>query len=205
MQSLKRGFARHIPKPRRKAGDRTPVTKGRDSGMPPQEQWESYFDAPGILDDLFRTSLAGDAVEFGCGYGTFTTALAARLTGTLYALDIDSRMVHATSARASERGLANVIVEERDFVAVGSGRTSGSISAALLFNILHIENPIALLREAHRTLRPGGTVGIIHWVHDVPTPRGPPLSIRPRPQECHAWGIAAGLRWIRKARSWQRF
>ena len=49
------------------------LTKGRDSGMPSLEQWESYFDPAGILDSLH---LSGEVVEFGCGYGTFTVAQA---------------------------------------------------------------------------------------------------------------------------------
>jgi hypothetical protein len=44
-----------------------------------------------------------------------------------------------------------------------------------------------LLREAHRGLRPGGKVGVIHWVYDAATPRGPDLSIHPRPEQCQAW------------------
>ena len=53
--------------------------------------------------------------------------------------------------------------------------------------ILHAENPVALLREALRVLRPGGKVAVIHWTHDATTPRGPDLSIRPRPEQCRTW------------------
>jgi hypothetical protein len=40
---------------------------------------------------------------------------------------------------------------------------------------------VSLLREAFRILRPHGVLGVIHWVHDARTPRGPDLRIRPRP------------------------
>jgi hypothetical protein len=36
--------------------------------MPAAEQWESYFDAAGILESLGCCHVRGDAVEFGCGY-----------------------------------------------------------------------------------------------------------------------------------------
>jgi SAM-dependent methyltransferase len=106
-------------------------------------------------------------------------------------------MVAATTARVSRGGLKNVIIEQRDFVAEGCGLEPRSASLALVFNILHIENPVGLLKEAHRVLRPEGLVAIIHWIPDERTPRGPPLDIRPRPEQCRSWGELAGLRWVR--------
>ena len=173
------------------------VTKVRDSGMPAAAQWESYFDTAGILESLGCRHLRGDVIEFGCGYGTFTISAAQTIFGTVYALDIDPLMVAATVARVSQAGLKNVIVEQRDFVAEGCGRDPQSAALVMLFNILHIEDPVALLQEAHRVLCPKGVVGIIHWNYDISTPRGPPLNIRPRPEQCRAWGEEAGLRWIR--------
>jgi SAM-dependent methyltransferase len=173
------------------------MTKGRDSGMPAVDQWESYFDPAGILDSLGVRHLSGDAVEFGCGYGTFTVAVAPRVSGTVVALDIDPVMVTATSTRVSQAGLKNVVAEQRDFVADGCGREPQSVSVALLFNILHIEDPVGFLNEVHRVLRLGGLVGVLHWNYDVRTPRGPPLDIRPRPEQCRAWAEKAGLRWVR--------
>ena len=176
------------------------MSKGRDSGMPVVEQWESYFDAAGVLDSFGFGRLSGDAIEFGCGYGTFTVVAARRIQGTLFALDIDPLMVAATAARVLQADLKNVVVEQRDFVTQGCGRNPLSASLVLLFNILHIEDPVGLLKEAHRVLRVGGQVAIIHWNHDVRTPRGPPLNIRPRPEQCRAWGEEAGLRWVRDER-----
>jgi SAM-dependent methyltransferase len=173
------------------------MNKGRESGMPAVEEWEFYFDAAGVLESLGCCRLNGDAVEFGCGYGTFTIPAAQRTLGTVYALDIDPLMVAATATRVARAGLKNVIVEQRDFVTQGCGRESRSASLALLFNILHIEDPVTLLKEAHRVLRRGGLVGIIHWNYDERTPRGPPLDIRPRPEQCRDWGEEAGLRWVR--------
>jgi SAM-dependent methyltransferase len=165
--------------------------------MPAVEQWESYFDVVGILESLGCRDLVGDAIEFGCGYGTFTVPLARMILGTVIALDIDPLMVAATAARTAQVGLKNIIIGQRDFVAQGCGRESGSAVLVLLFNILHIEDPVSLLKEAHRVLHPGGSVGVIHWNYDARTPRGPPLDIRPKPEQCRAWGEQAGLRWVR--------
>jgi SAM-dependent methyltransferase len=166
--------------------------------MPAVAQWESYFNVAGVLDSLGCRKVVGDAIEFGCGYGTFTNPLAQRTVGRVFALDVDPLMVTATTERALQAGLKNIFVEQRDFVAQGCGRESESASLVLLFNILHIENPVDLLKEARRVLRPRGVVGVIHWNYDARTPRGPPLDIRPSPEQCRAWGEQAGLRWVRE-------
>jgi hypothetical protein len=49
------------------------------------------------------------------------------------------------------------------------------------------------LEEAFRVLRNGGTVGIIHWNYDSETPRGPEMSIRPKPEQCKQWAEQAGF------------
>jgi hypothetical protein len=88
----------------------------------------------------------------------------------------------------------NVIAVQRDFVIEGTGVSDRSVGYAMLLNILHAENPEGLLREAYRVLRVGGTVAVTHWIYDERTPRGPPLSIRPRPEQCVGWLQAAGFR-----------
>ena len=169
------------------------MARVRDSGMPPREQWESYFDAQGVLEALGCRALDGDVLEFGCGYGTFAIPAARRTQGAVFALDLDPHMVAATADRARGAGLTNVRAEQRDFVAAGSGRPSRSVSYALLLNILHLEDPLTLLRETHRVLAPGGAAGVIHWRGDVATPRGPPLAVRPDPAQCQAWALEAGF------------
>jgi SAM-dependent methyltransferase len=169
------------------------MPKVRDSGMPPQGLWESFFDPAAILDALGAERIDGDAVEFGSGYGTFTIPAARRASGTVYALEIDPEMAVATRACARSAGLANVEVLERDFVSHGTGRPPGSVDYVLLFNILHFEDPAALLAETHRILKDGGRAGVMHWKRDPATPRGPALEIRPAPEDCVRWAAQAGL------------
>lgn len=171
--------------------------KGRQSGMPDLPQWESFFNPQCILEKLECCRLGGDIVEFGCGYGTFTIPAAQLNEARLFALDIEPAMVAETTNKALQSGLRNVIAEQRDFVATGSGRSDQSVVYAMLFNILHIENPVGLLREAFRALVPGGVAGIIHWRNDVATPRGPSPDIRPLPEQCRTWGETAGLEFVR--------
>lgn len=167
--------------------------KIRDSGMPDERIWENFFDAVLILRRLGFSPNSGDVADFGCGYGTFSIPAAHLTQGTVHAFDIDPKMIAATGARARRLNLSNVAATERDFVADGTGLEDGSIAYVMLFNVLHAEDATGLLREAFRVLRPGGVLGIIHWIHDARTPRGPDLSIRPRPEQCSLWARQVGF------------
>ena len=167
--------------------------KVRDSGMPDAPTWERFFDAPRVLQQLGFDERRMDVVDFGCGYGTFSIAAAQMTTGIVRAIDLDPAMVAATAARAASLGLTNVHAVERDFDADGTGLPDGSAGYAMLFNVLHAEAPLRMLREARRILVPGGRLAVIHWVHDSATPRGPELGIRPRPEQCREWLAQAGF------------
>ncbi|KAF0215392.1 MAG: type 11 [Geobacteraceae bacterium] len=167
--------------------------KVRDSGMPEESFWATFFEPENILAAFGIDKETEDVVEFGCGYGTFTLAAARLISGIVFALDIEPEMIGTVTEKCEREGIFNVLAEQRDFVEEGTGLPDCFADAVLLFNILHHEAPVALLREAFRVLRPGGTAAVIHWNHDPTTPRGPTLEIRPHPEECIAWGIEAGF------------
>lgn len=150
-----------------------------------------------MIEKLDCTGPCGDVVEFGCGYGTFTIPAARSIRGRIFALDIEPEMVAETVRKAGVEGLSNIVGIVRDFLTDGCGLPDAQAGRAMLFNILHIENPGKLLWEAYRVLAPGGEAGIIHWRSDVPTPRGPSLSIRPTVEQCRAWGEQAGFNFVR--------
>lgn len=166
--------------------------KMRDSGMPDESYWETLLDVPLILDRLGVVGSLRDVVELGCGYGTFSLPVARRVSGILTSFDIEHDMVRRTQERAMEAGITNLRCEVRDVMNDGFGVPEASQDAALLFNILHCEQPVALLAEAARVVRPGGCVHVIHWRHGLPTPRGPALDIRPRPEQIAAWAAETG-------------
>lgn len=174
-----------------------PGMKGRESGMPAEGCWEEFFDAAGIVARLGCAARPGEVVEFGCGYGTFSLPAARELDGVFHAMDIDPAMVARTAARARAEGVTNLRAAVRDIAADGTGLPDGAAVHAMLFNLLHIENPVGLLREALRVLGPGGSASVIHWRSDIETPRGPPPEIRPPPEQCARWAEEAGFRSVR--------
>jgi ubiquinone/menaquinone biosynthesis C-methylase UbiE len=167
--------------------------KVEDSGMPDVQFWESFFDPPSILSKLQLTPNIEDVIEFGCGYGTFTIPAARKIKGTLYAIDIEQAMLDLTSSFAQGEKLLNVKCILRDFMSIGTGLADNIVDYALVFNILHTNKPVQLLKEAFRVLKVNGIVGIVHWNYDSTTPRGPAMNIRPKPEECREWAVQAGF------------
>ena len=172
--------------------------KGRESGMPEEAYWATFFDPEAALEQLliFDGPL-DDIVEFGCGFGTFTLPAARRTGGVVTALDIEPEMVEVVRQKSDVEQCDNIKPAVRDFVADGTGLEAASQGHAMIFNLLHLENPVALLREAHRVLGAGGVLSVIHWRSDIATPRGPSLAIRPTPEQCQAWMQEAGFNTIR--------
>ena len=161
----------------------------RESSMPGLDEWEALFDVEPILS---RFGLTGEVAELGCGYGTFTLPLARRTSALVHAIDIDPAMIETVRRRVARAGLSNVEVHLRDVTTEGFGLEDSSCDACLLFNILHGESPVRLIREARRVLRVGGALAVIYWRSDIATPRGPPAQIRPVAPSIITWAAEAG-------------
>ena len=87
--------------------------KVRDSGMPDEKLWNSFFDTKLILSKLQIDSQINNLVEIGCGYGTFTIAAARLIKGNLFAFDIENEMINCLKEKLSNLKINNVITEQR--------------------------------------------------------------------------------------------
>jgi SAM-dependent methyltransferase len=166
--------------------------KIRESDLPEEEEWVKFFDPAKTLRLLGVSENVFDVADFGCGYGTFTIPAAKIIKGKIYAIDIEPEMIEVVKNKARKNNLSNVVPMLRDFMSEGSGLEDSSVDFVMLFNILHAEKPVNLLREAFRILRVGGKVGIIHWIYDEPI-SGLPLDIKPRSEDCKGWGESVGF------------
>lgn len=155
--------------------------------MPAEKMWAGFFNVELILSELHINSKVNNLVEIGSGYGTFTVPAARQITGKLYAFDIEKEMLDIVKQKLSNGHLVNVIPEKRDILTQTTGLADNSIDYVMLFNILHHDSPTDFFNEAYRILKPKGKVGILHWRSDISTPRGPDLSIRPKPDQILQW------------------
>jgi ubiquinone/menaquinone biosynthesis C-methylase UbiE len=161
--------------------------------MPQEDEWAQFFD-PSLALKLFGLNQGVvDVADFGCGYGTFTIPAARIIAGKIFAFDIEPEMLKAVERKAKALNLVNVETVLRDFISEGSGLGDASVDYVFLFNVLHSEKPEQLLKESFRILKFGSKVGIMHWNYDVTTPRGPPMEIRPKPEQCRWWAESVGF------------
>ena len=167
--------------------------KTRESGMPSEEMWQSFFRPDETLQTLGLRREMGNIVDLGCGYGTFTVAAALKISGMVHGFDIDQSMIEKARHKAEAAGCLNIELYLRDFVADGTGLPDAFADYAMLFNLLHAESPEGLLQESFRILTQEGLLAIMHWNYDPNTPRGPSLDIRPKPEDCARWADAVGF------------
>ncbi|MFT7461375.1 MAG: ubiquinone/menaquinone biosynthesis C-methylase UbiE [Planctomycetota bacterium] len=168
--------------------------KGRESGMPEEDHWDSFFDAECLIEKLVPLHIkCGDIAELGSGYGTFTIPAARKTSGLIHGFDIESNLVTIVQDKCKRQGITNARLEQRDFIEQGTGLPSASVEHVMIYNILHIEYPIKLLQEVFRILKPNGTASVIHWRTDIQTPRGPSMEIRPSIEQCKDWARATGF------------
>jgi len=167
--------------------------KIRESGMPDQFTWSRFFDPVHILKTIGLSNKIKDVADFGCGYGTFTIPAARIVSGRVYAIDIDPEMITIVKDKMLKNAVNNVETIQRDIIDEDSSLADESVDCVLLFNVLHTEYPVKLLKEAYRVLRKNGCVAIINWKLNPKTPRGPPMELRPSLEQCVEWCVKSGF------------
>ncbi len=166
--------------------------KGRESGMPDREYWNSFYDAECVVKAMLPTTIQGTIVEVGSGYGTFTLPVLRNWDNPFVGYDIEDDLIGELRDQIPPTR-QRVQLLNRDIVENGIRSDGDPIGHVMLFNILHIEEPVGLLHQVHAELTGGGTVSVIHWKYDATTPRGPSMTIRPKPDDIVAWLSDAGF------------
>ena len=122
---------------------------------------------PGPMLGELGVTAGSTVVDYGCGPGLFTLA-AARLAGsggTVYAVDLEPRMVELARRRAAEAGLANVRAVSSD--GMRAALPDGVADFILCVQIMHYhakrEDRVAVARDLRRLLKAEGRVIIMQW------------------------------------------
>jgi ubiquinone/menaquinone biosynthesis C-methylase UbiE len=146
------------------------------------------MDALGIFD--------GSVVaDLGAGGGWFTVRLARGVgpNGRVYAEDIQRQMIESINRRVEREGLKGRVTTTLG-TASDPGLPLGALNAVLIVDAYHeMEQPVALLRNLARSLKPDGRIGIVGFTGEGGGP-GPPMDERVDPQRVIKDAEEAGLR-----------
>jgi SAM-dependent methyltransferase len=156
---------------------------------PDRDAWqkpEQVMDALGIADGAV-------VADLGAGGGWFTVRLARRVgpNGLVYAEDIQRQMIEAIERRVQREGLDNV----RTILGtpVDPRLPEGQIDAVLIVEAYHeMEQPVLLLRNVRKALKPKGRLGIVEFKPGGGGP-GPDANERVAPEQIIESARAAGL------------
>jgi len=112
-------------------------------------------------------------VDLAAGTGTLTVPLAERVgpEGCVFSVDRSSGMQSVCRRKCAERGMSHIAFIEDDMLAALGTLPSGRLDGVTCGWAIGYSDPVEVLREAHRILKPGGFVGIIentrHTLHPV--------------------------------------
>src|SRR5271169_711122 len=119
-------------------------------------RWRTAENSAGYL--LPRLAPGARVLDVGCGPGTITADLAARVpSGEVVGIDAAADVLHGARQEAERRGQANVRFETGDVYQLAF--SDGSFDVVHAHQVLqHLSDPVAALAEMRRVCRPGGLV-----------------------------------------------
>lgn len=174
--------------------------KYRESGMPDETMWDTFFNPTDVLDKMKINKEIEVLLDIGCGYGTFLISMAERVKRAI-GIDIDDNMIQICKDKIIKNHIKNIDLLNGDISTIKTLNelekyhyTADYIS---LFNILHCEEPKELLENVSSLLKDNGKVGVIHWKYED-TPRGPAMDIRPTPEMIIDWAGKTGFKLEKK-------
>jgi SAM-dependent methyltransferase len=160
---------------------------------PDREAWQK----PDQVMDALHVAEGTTVADLGAGGGWFTMRLARRVGrhGRVYAVDVQRLMIEAIRRRVEREGLTGIVTtvlgEHAD-----PRLPSNALDAVVIVDAFHeTQDPVRLLRNVSRSLRPQGRIGIIEYREGDGGP-GPDASQRVPPSVVISQAAAAGLKLI---------
>jgi ubiquinone/menaquinone biosynthesis C-methylase UbiE len=112
-----------------------------------------------LIEKLSQESELEELIEFGCGAGFYTKALAVNASHVM-ATDLSDEML--AMARIQLKNLQNVTIEKAD--CESTAFPDGKFDSIFMANLVHvIENPSIALKESYRILKDGGLLLVIDY------------------------------------------
>jgi ubiquinone/menaquinone biosynthesis C-methylase UbiE len=112
--------------------------------------------------DAMDIDSAGTVLDMGCGTGVAARTIARRanFSGKVTGIDLSPYLVEAAKGLASEEGLGTLIEfrsEDTRELDVPDGKFDAVVAHTL---VSHVQEPLTVLEEAARVVKPGGLIAI---------------------------------------------
>ena len=166
---------------------------------PDREDWQK----PDLIMDALRIAEGSVVADLGAGGGWFTVRLARRVgpRGRVYAEDVQPPMIDAIGNRIDRENMSNVVTV---LGTADDPRLPSGIDAALIVGSYHEmqfdeagkrRDPVVLLQNIARSLKPQGRLGVVDFLPGGGGP-GPDPDQRVDPEAVIRAASAAGLTFI---------
>ena len=152
-----------------------PARYAKSFDDPAREAWQM----PARVIEALQLKSGMTVADIGAGTGYFSTRLA-RVPGvSVYAVDIEPKMIDYLKQRAQKEQLSNV-------TAVLAGASSPNLPQPVDVILVvdtyhHLANRQVYFNELKKSLRPGGRIAIVDFRKEAPD--GPPAHFRFTPQQ----------------------
>jgi len=135
-----------------------PYTHGHHDSVLRSHRWRTAENSAGYLLPRLRPGLS--LLDVGCGPGTITVDLAARVApGRVVGVDASAEVVDEARAHAGSVGATDVTFEVADAYALPFDDQAFDVVHAHQV-LQHLGDPVAALVEMRRVCRPGGVVAV---------------------------------------------
>ena len=124
---------------------------------------QEYVIGKGVLHEITRRiheeGELGDVIEFGCGVGYFTKAIAKNARQVI-ATDLSDEMLNM--ARVHLQGFQNITIQKAN--GEDTHFPSARFDTVFVANLIHVvENPIRILQESHQILKDRGLLLVVDF------------------------------------------
>lgn len=142
---------------------------------PARDAWQM----PARVIDALTLKPGMKVADVGAGTGYFSMRLARTPGVSVFAVDVEPKMVEYLKQRAATEKLPNVTPV---LAAAASPKLPEPVDVVLVVDTFHhLPSRPSYFRELRRSLKPGGRVAIVDFRKD--SPEGPPAHFRFTPQQ----------------------
>ena len=131
-----------------------------------------FIQNPEVIAERMHLNPGMIVVEIGPGKGSYTKAVAKRVSpaGKVYAVDISEEVIERLKARIEKEGITNIIPQIED--AYNFSFADQSVDRVYAIACLpEIPEPVRVLNECRRILKPSGLISLCELFLDPDYPR----------------------------------